>query len=232
MVSAKYPTLLTPDGYAFSIWGVIFLGLSVYAIWQLLPAQAGIAALDRVARTLTLVSVATSMWVVAFSAQRILLSVGIMLLLLFGLIITYGQIRRAALDRAVPGWVSVPFALYLSWVSVAAALNVAIALEASGLQSGAVILTYIVLGLLTVITLVVAIGFQDLLYPAAVIWAMAGIWVARVRDEPDLAWVVLGGAVLLALLTFGLVRQRAKRQPWEISTEAAQAETERLRANA
>ena len=38
-VSAKYPTPLTPAGYAFGIWGLIFLGLSIYAVWQLLPAQ-------------------------------------------------------------------------------------------------------------------------------------------------------------------------------------------------
>ncbi|RZK87514.1 MAG: hypothetical protein EOO62_39090, partial [Hymenobacter sp.] len=38
-MSARHPTLLTPAGYAFSIWGVIFSGLILYTIWQLLPRQ-------------------------------------------------------------------------------------------------------------------------------------------------------------------------------------------------
>ncbi|MEL7342117.1 MAG: hypothetical protein AAGM67_16665 [Bacteroidota bacterium] len=37
-VSTLYPTLITPAGYAFSIWGVIYLGLLAFGIYQLLPA--------------------------------------------------------------------------------------------------------------------------------------------------------------------------------------------------
>src|SRR6476620_7794288 len=38
-ISAKYPTLVTPAGYAFSIWSLIYLGLIVFSIYQLLPAN-------------------------------------------------------------------------------------------------------------------------------------------------------------------------------------------------
>src|SRR5205823_422208 len=60
MVSAKYPTLLTPAGYAFSIWGLIFLGLVVYAIWQLLPGQQKLSLPDAVAKPLILANIATA----------------------------------------------------------------------------------------------------------------------------------------------------------------------------
>ena len=34
-ISAKYPNLFTPAGYAFSIWGLIYLLLLIYVIYQL-----------------------------------------------------------------------------------------------------------------------------------------------------------------------------------------------------
>src|SRR5580765_5775754 len=38
-ISAKYPTVLTPAGYAFSIWSLIYLGLLAFSIYQILPAN-------------------------------------------------------------------------------------------------------------------------------------------------------------------------------------------------
>ena len=38
-VSNKYHTLITPAGYAFSIWGIIFLGLIGFSVYQALPSQ-------------------------------------------------------------------------------------------------------------------------------------------------------------------------------------------------
>src|SRR5215207_597030 len=38
-VSDKYSTLVTPAGYAFSIWSLIYIGLIAFSIYQLLPAN-------------------------------------------------------------------------------------------------------------------------------------------------------------------------------------------------
>src|SRR5690242_10072648 len=38
-VSNRYPTFFTPANYAFAIWGVIYLLILGYAIYQALPAQ-------------------------------------------------------------------------------------------------------------------------------------------------------------------------------------------------
>lgn len=38
-ISDRFPSLFTPAGYVFSIWGVIYLGLISYAVYQALPAQ-------------------------------------------------------------------------------------------------------------------------------------------------------------------------------------------------
>ena len=36
-VSDKYPTLVTPAGYAFAIWSLIYLGIVAFSIYQALP---------------------------------------------------------------------------------------------------------------------------------------------------------------------------------------------------
>ena len=95
-VSAQHPTLLTPAGYAFSIWGLIFLALTGYIVWQLLPAQRANPLPDAVARPLTLASVATAAWVVLFAYERLVLSVLVMLVILGALIVAYGRARRLA----------------------------------------------------------------------------------------------------------------------------------------
>ena len=82
VVSAKYPTLLTPAGNAFSIWGVIFLTLLLYAGWQLLPAQRQLSLPDALAKPLTLVSLGLGAWVVLFAHELIVPSAGVMFLLL------------------------------------------------------------------------------------------------------------------------------------------------------
>jgi hypothetical protein len=38
-VTRQYDSLFVPAGYAFSIWGIIYLSFIIYAVVQLLPAQ-------------------------------------------------------------------------------------------------------------------------------------------------------------------------------------------------
>jgi tryptophan-rich sensory protein len=40
-VSDAYPTLITPAGYTFAIWGVIYLLLGIFVVYQALPSQKG-----------------------------------------------------------------------------------------------------------------------------------------------------------------------------------------------
>ena len=39
VISDKYPTILTPAGYAFSIWSLIYLGMAAFSVYQFLPAN-------------------------------------------------------------------------------------------------------------------------------------------------------------------------------------------------
>ena len=224
MVSAQYPTLLTPAGYAFSIWGLIFLTLVGYAVWQLLPGQRNSSLPDAVAKPLTLASVATGAWVVLFAHEQILPSVGVMLLILLCLVVAYGRTRRRIFAGAAPALVGVPFSLYLGWISVAAVINLTIGLQQLGWQSSQGLAVTLTLGLLFVVValaLVMSRVFRDKVFPLVAAWALVAIWVVRLREVPELGWAALLGATVVAIGGFLLSRLGGRKTHWQLRDEAA-----------
>ena len=235
-VSAKYPTLLTPAGYAFSIWGLIFLGLAVYAVWQLLPAQSKLSLPNALAKPLTLANVATAGWVMLFAHEQILPSVGVMVLILALLTVVYGRARRRIFAGAAPAWVGVPFSLFLGWISVASVINITIGLRELGWQTADGLSVTLTLGLLAVIValgLLISRVFRDMVFPLVLAWALVAIWVVRLREVSELGWAALAGAVLVAVLGIVLSRQGGRKEPWQLrdeATAAAEAEIAASRA--
>ncbi|MBF9221821.1 hypothetical protein [Hymenobacter ruricola] len=225
-VSAKYPTLLTPAGYAFGIWGLIFLGLLVYSVWQLLPAQQKLSLPDAVARPLVLACVATSAWVVLFAYEMILPSVGVMLLLLGCLIVTYGRARRRIFADAAPVLVGVPFSLFLGWISVASAINITVGMRYLGWQTAeglSVVLVMMLFFVLVALALLMSRIFRDLVFPLVVAWALVAIWVVRLREVPELGWAALAAATVVAIAGVVLSRLGGRKTPWQLRDEAAAA---------
>lgn len=216
-VSARYPTLLTPAGWAFSIWGLIFLALAGYAIWQLLPAQRRNALPDAVALPLTVASVAAGLWVVCFSYELIAVCTGLMLLTLGALIVGYGRARRLVLAGEAPRPASWPLSLFLGWISVATTVNVTLALRDAGWTTPAnvsILLSVVLLAVVLGLGAVLAFRFRDAVYPLVLAWGLLGIWAARRAEVPELSWLALGLAgllAMLALLVIGRGLRGAKR---------------------
>ena len=217
VVSGKYPTPVTPAGYAFSIWGLIFLSLLAYAVWQLLPQQRRNSLPDRLARPLVLVNVLTGLWLVVFAYELLALSALLMVGILVALAVAYGRLRRQTRREpaTVPAWVNLPFGLYLGWISVALVVNATVALgqlwqsgAATGVQIGVALM-----GVVAGLALGITGKFRELAYPAAVAWGLVGIWVAR-NGNPTaqlLAWAALVAAAVVALGALRLV-WAARRQ--------------------
>lgn len=213
-VSGKYPTLLTPAGYAFSIWGLIFLSLTLYAVWQLLPAQRTNPLPDAVAQPLTLASIATALWVVLFAYERILPCWLAMMIILGALIIAYGRARRLVLADVAPRWVSVPFALYLGWISVAFTINSIIGLRQLGWEPDLNLAMLLGLVLLTVVVglgLLISREFKEVAFPLVVAWALIAIWVAQRHVYPELSWAALIGAGIVGLGGLALASSWGRR---------------------
>lgn len=135
-ISDRYPTNITPAGYAFSIWGLIYLllisftGYQWYA-WKKKHASNLVAS---VGYFFTISNLANISWIVAWVNDRIALSLISICILLWSL---FKLIQRLNLERwnapfSIVFFVWWPLVIYLGWIVLATLLNVNIFLVSIG----------------------------------------------------------------------------------------------------
>ncbi len=212
-MSARHPTLLTPAGYAFSIWGVIFSGLVAYTVWQLRPKTWQMPLPGRLTPVLTLAVLATTCWTLVFSYGHIGLSLLVMLAILGLLAVAYARARPVVLRGAAPAWPTWFLSLYLGWIMLATVLNVIFGLrDALGVQWSAeasLAGSYALVVVAGVLGVVLGQRGRDALLPLPIAWGLVGTYVAQREPEPGLALTALGAAVaLVAGAVLALVRRR------------------------
>ena len=88
-VSDMYPTLVTPAGYVFSIWGIIYILLGVFVVYQALPSQQGKDYQKKISWLFVLSSLANIIWLFLWQSESLGISVLLMFLLLASLILIY-----------------------------------------------------------------------------------------------------------------------------------------------
>lgn len=133
--SARYPTLFTPAPYAFGIWGLIYILLAGFVIFQarhnnsikkspddLTPPEAR----NKIGGWFLISCLANSAWVIVWMYDLPGLSVIIMLLLLLSL---FQIIRRTDMELTDPTWPTIvfvwwPFCFYAGWITVALLTNI------------------------------------------------------------------------------------------------------------
>ncbi len=193
-VSDKYPTLFTPAGYAFAIWGLIYGASLVYAVLALLPSQMNVQFHDRVAPWLLLTNALASLWVSLFSAQQLGPSTLIIVAVLVCCAVMYSMASDHLLSEHLSHWWRVPFGLWLGWLSVATMANFCIAFSAASWDIGPVG-TSALLVVAGLIATAVAVLHLDPVVPFVVSWAAAAIALAH-WQQSSLVGIV---AVLVSL---------------------------------
>lgn len=205
--------LITPANYAFAIWGVIYLGLITFGVYQILPAQRQNRALHRMGYLLVLASLAQIAWVFLFQYRQFALSLVAMLGILLPLIGVYLRLGIGCerVSRQQKWFVHTPLSIYLGWISVATIVNVAIALydlDWNGWGIGSPLWTAIALVAGAAIAAVVSLQRADMAFVLVIVWAFVAIAV-RQANIPLIAVTAGGLAIaLVLLLVFGVLRRR------------------------
>jgi len=205
--------LITPANYAFAIWGLIYLGLIAYGIYQLRPTVHGNPTMRRVNFLLIVACLAQIAWVYLFTLRLFWFSVVAMLIILLALIGAYLQLNigREQASRQRRWLAHIPFSIYLGWISVATIVNIASALYISGWDGwgiSAVGWTVVMLVVGAVIGAIVAIQRADVAFTLVFIWAYVAISM-RQLDNPAI-WItaVVAAIVLAVMLVFGRRRHK------------------------
>jgi len=137
-ISNAYPNLFAPAGPAFSIWGLIYLLLAGYVVFQFVSfgkkrdeKKEGI--LQKVNVLFIATSIANICWIFAWHYDYIGLSVLIMAVLLM-LLINIADILRVEKITSLTDnlFIATPFSVYFGWITVAAIANIAVFLVSIG----------------------------------------------------------------------------------------------------
>ena len=218
-ISDSFDVFFVPAGYVFSIWGLIYLGLVVYAIYQALPAQAQSPDLGSIGYIFVLSSLANIAWILLWHYEVFPLTVVVMLILLVCLIAIYLRldIGRKQVSSGMRWLVHLPFSIYLGWITVATIANVTALLaywDWNGWGISPETWTVIMLAIATVVSGLVSFTRGDIAYSAVLIWAFAGIAIKH-EDTSTVATAAWIAVVITAILMIAGAywHRRQERQP-------------------
>ena len=212
-ISDRFAIYFVPAGYVFSIWGLIYIGLIAFALYQILPAQRENSLLKGIAPAYWLGGLANTAWILLWHYEYFPLTLVAMLILLATLLVIYLRISKArtSLDRNQKWLVQLPFSIYLGWISVATIANVSQVLFDAGWNAwgiSAAAWAAIMLGVAAFLGLVMQLRENDTAYLLVLVWAFVGIAVkhADAHLVAYSAWVFAGLLALTAMI--GLFRKR------------------------
>ncbi|MGD8518484.1 MAG: tryptophan-rich sensory protein [Anaerolineae bacterium] len=219
-ISDQFDVYFVPAGYVFSIWGLIYLGLIAYSIYQALPAQRDNPLLRRTGWLYVLSCVANVAWLFLWHYEYFewtLVAMVALLLLLIAIYLRLGTGRTGA-SRAENWLVRLPFSIYLGWITVATIANVTSLLEYLGWGGWGLAPEWwavIMLVAAAIITTLVSLTRGDVAYVAVIVWATIGIALKH-SDTLSVsltAWIVAAWVALTLILGVPLRMERLAN--WE-----------------
>ncbi len=195
-------TRVDAAGYAFSIWGVIFTGMILFAVFQFRGAR-GSVYLERAIRFLVVAGLASIAFVpISFGANYLWGAVDL-LWHLVALIGAYVALRAHVREVGDPahGWTYFAPSMYLGWISAATVISTALALQQLGVTFVPSTAVTIATGLVIILSMLgIYLGLRkDGIYAFTVAWALVGIAVAQ-QDAAPIFWAAVAGATALVLL--------------------------------
>lgn len=182
-VSDAYPNLFAPAGLTFAIWGVIYLLLAGFILYQLGLLQDRRGAmkphlLHKVAVLFTVSSLANVAWIFSWHYRLIPLSMFLMVIILLSLINIVQAIGYRHLSQREKLLVRLPFSVYLGWITVATIANATTLLvswgwKGFGLSEPVWAIIMIFTG--TLIGGATTLRNRDAAYGLVLVWAYLGI---------------------------------------------------------
>lgn len=205
-------TPLAPASTAFSIWSVIYVGLALYAVYQILPAQRASTRHAKLRPWAALSALLNAGWLAVVQADSIwgsaIVIVVLLLVLLWILVILRSDESSTMVDTVITDGT---FGLYLGWVTVAAASNIAALVASTDLEEF-IEQDWAAIGILIIVA---AAGIGLALYtrgritPAlAISWGLAWVAVGRTSGEFESQSLVWAAAIAAALVLISAIAVR------------------------
>jgi benzodiazapine receptor len=216
-VSDSNPTMITPAGFTFAIWSIIYILLAAFVVYQALPKNRDKPFHEQISFLFILASVLNISWIFLWQYGLFPYSVIFIFGLLMSLAAIYLRLGVGKTDVSLGERICVqlPFSVYLGWITVASIANVAVALAAANWDGFGIDLAtwaVLVIAVVLVITLLVISTRKDIAYGLVIIWALFGI-MARQLGNWTLVWattisIAVTVVALIALLAYWAIKKR------------------------
>jgi benzodiazapine receptor len=199
-VSDMFPQYIVPLGYVFSIWGLIYLSLTGYAINNFFYNKQ-----DKLVEStfpwFVTSCICNCAWIFLWHYMQFGLTIVAMLGLLGSLIMIYintnkADAKRSFLEKLLYEF---PFSLYLGWVSVATIVNVSVVLSYIGWDGFGInpaIWSVILISVATSLGLYFLKFRNDITFALVIVWAVTGIGLRFVNNEQ-----IIFGAAVVSVIT-------------------------------
>lgn len=226
-ISAKYESLFVPAGITFSIWGVIYLSLSGFIIYQLWLAFSGRHKpqleifMERLRGWWLISCLANSCWLFSWHYELIPLSFLLILTLLISLL-AINLNFNIALPEANATWteklfIHLPFSLYLGWICIATAANMAALFVYSGWGGNSIPWTIFLILLCTAASTVLIIRRHNIVTGLVAIWALYGIILKRetdngINDRPVIIACIVAMAIVVITGAWRMLKRPSSRR--------------------
>jgi len=207
-ISDRYATQLTPAGYAFAIWSLIYVGLGAYVVHQAMPSNASGGPIAKTRIPFILSCAANAGWLLCWHYDLIPLSLVIMFALLAILAYLSNLVRHVTEAKQL-FLLKAPFNLYFGWITVASIVNAAITLVYLGVSpsagwapaaGAALILAATALGMF------IRFRLTAFWYPMAIAWGATGIAVKQSGNTPIVVAAAIAVIILLFVALWGAVK--------------------------
>jgi hypothetical protein len=193
-ISDKYGNLFAPAGITFSIWGVIYLLLASFIVYQIGWLTSG--SMPQLAKKISglfiLSSVANAAWILCWHYELLALSLVVMIVLLISLIAINRIIQQqlaeeGSLSRQDRMFIRLPFSVYFGWITVATIANVTAMLVSWGWNGWGIPDAVWTIGVVIVglaISGTVVYRNRDIAYGLVIVWAYIGIVIKHMTEAP------------------------------------------------
>lgn len=204
-ISDKYHTMITPAGFTFSIWGVIYVFILLFLVISFLSKNEDLN--EKTYKYFSLTCVFNAIWIVCFSYELLWASVIAIVLLLATLYLCHESLKEGK-DCKTKTTGAVAFGLYAGWVTAATTLNVFLTIKAMNLQAvfglSETGWSVIALILALAIYLFVSSKVKNPLYTVAGAWAYFGIFSSVSESSMSstaLLGVLIAGMIVLIVVS-------------------------------
>lgn len=222
VLSDQYPNLFVPVGLTFSIWGIIYLLLGIFIVYQLVYAFKkdiqNSSFLEKIGILFFVSCLANFTWIFAWHFEMVPLSLFIMLILLISLIVIYQKLNigRSEASKSEKYLVHLPFSVYLGWITIATIANTTALLvnlnwNHFGLSEPFWTIAVIIIGIL--IAFFMLFYRKDIFYSLVVDWALLGILIKRLTvDMVTVQSIIIVVSLGLVIISLGIIIQIIRKK--------------------